>query len=81
MLRLPPWGGAGLSSPPPTFLAVSPGHIWPTCGSHYGPPGLSAAIFIHRMGVAWGMVSPDAGAARSRSGSETRFPCKGGGGH
>lgn len=52
------WGGRSRSrsSPPSAFLAVARGHIWPTCGSHYGSQGLRTAIFIHRM--AGGRVSP-----------------------
>lgn len=38
-------GGQGRCSLPPTFQAVSPGHIWPTCGSHYGPPGLRGYFY------------------------------------
>ncbi|XP_074232931.1 SH3 domain-containing protein 21 isoform X11 [Camelus bactrianus] len=48
--------GAGPAGPgrswrswPSAFLAVAPGHIWPTCGSHYRSQGPRAAIFIHRM--------------------------------
>lgn len=41
--------GPPVSTPPSAFLALSLGHIWPTCGSHYHSQGLCKAIFIHRM--------------------------------
>lgn len=44
------------------FLAVSPGHIWPTCGSHYSSQGLRARLFLPTgwRGWGWGASPSDA---------------------
>lgn len=60
--RAPAWfvrgrastAGQGRGQARSAFLAVSLGHIWPTCGSYYCSQGLCAAIFSHRMGVGEG---------------------------
>lgn len=51
-----PCGAGPASTPPSAFLAVSLGHIWPTCGSHY-PLKACARLFLSTGWLGAGVVS------------------------
>lgn len=51
-----PCGAGPVSTPPSAFLAVSLGHIWPTCGSHY-PLKACARLFLSTGWLGAGVIS------------------------